>query len=231
MVAAALCGLTLPADRLERSRIVLGCDSNPAHRHHNSHLPLLSIGFGPATTRIRVRPGVGSTAPTDGSWWTDRMWSDSSSDRRSRRSRRRSLQSPTSCSSGGTTCSRTRRSGRHANRSGRARGCWRPRRPRCFSVQGAAPGWSGAVVAGLRQATGARAVTLGKPSPIALREMCRALGVKPGRRSLSATTSTSRSRWRAGQVPARRSFSLASGPKQRRWRARPRDAPTPSSQT
>ena len=36
-------------------------------------------------------------------------------------------------------------------------------------------------MAGLRQATGARAVTLGKPSPIALREMCRALGVKPGR--------------------------------------------------
>jgi NagD protein len=51
-----------------------------------------------------------------------------------------------------------------------------------FSVQGGpAPGWSGAVVAGIRQITGARAVTLGKPSPEALREMCRALGVRPAR--------------------------------------------------
>jgi 4-nitrophenyl phosphatase len=51
-----------------------------------------------------------------------------------------------------------------------------------FSVNGGpAPGWSGAVVAGIRQATGARAVTLGKPSPVALREMCRVLGVPPAR--------------------------------------------------
>jgi 4-nitrophenyl phosphatase len=51
-----------------------------------------------------------------------------------------------------------------------------------FSVNGGpAPGWSGAIVAGIRHTTGARAVTLGKPSPIALREMCRALGVPPAR--------------------------------------------------
>ncbi len=51
-----------------------------------------------------------------------------------------------------------------------------------FSVDGgAAPGWSGAVVAGIRQTTGARAITLGKPSPIALREMCSVLGVPPAR--------------------------------------------------
>jgi HAD superfamily hydrolase (TIGR01450 family) len=51
-----------------------------------------------------------------------------------------------------------------------------------FSVDGGpAPGWSGAVVAGIRQTTGARAVTLGKPSPAALREICRALAVKPAR--------------------------------------------------
>jgi HAD superfamily hydrolase (TIGR01450 family) len=51
-----------------------------------------------------------------------------------------------------------------------------------FSVNGGpAPGWSGAIAAGIRQVTGARAVTLGKPSPVALREMCRALGVKPAR--------------------------------------------------
>jgi HAD superfamily hydrolase (TIGR01450 family) len=51
-----------------------------------------------------------------------------------------------------------------------------------FSVSGgAAPGWSGAIVAGIRQTTGARALTLGKPSPIALREACRTLGVKPAR--------------------------------------------------
>ena len=49
-----------------------------------------------------------------------------------------------------------------------------------FSVNGGrAPGWSGAVVAGIRQTTGARAVTLGKPSAVALREMCRVLGVPP----------------------------------------------------
>jgi ribonucleotide monophosphatase NagD (HAD superfamily) len=46
---------------------------------------------------------------------------------------------------------------------------------------GPAPGWSGSVVAGIRQATGAGAITLGKPSPVALREMCRALGVTPRR--------------------------------------------------
>ena len=51
-----------------------------------------------------------------------------------------------------------------------------------FSVNGgAAPGWSGAIAAGIRQTTGARVVTLGKPSPVALREACRALGVKPAR--------------------------------------------------
>ena len=51
-----------------------------------------------------------------------------------------------------------------------------------FSVNGGpAPGWSGAVVAGIRQTTGARAVTLGKPSPLALREMCRTLGAPPKR--------------------------------------------------
>jgi HAD superfamily hydrolase (TIGR01450 family) len=53
---------------------------------------------------------------------------------------------------------------------------------RVFSVNGGpAPGWSGAIVAGIRQTTGARARTLGKPSPDALREMCRALGVPPAR--------------------------------------------------
>lgn len=51
-----------------------------------------------------------------------------------------------------------------------------------FSVKGGpAPGWSGAVVAGIRQTTGAKAVTLGKPSPEALREMCRTLEVPPSR--------------------------------------------------
>ena len=51
-----------------------------------------------------------------------------------------------------------------------------------FSVNGGrAPGWSGAIVAGIRQTTGARAVTLGKPSPVALREMCRVLGVRAAR--------------------------------------------------
>jgi len=51
-----------------------------------------------------------------------------------------------------------------------------------FTVSGGpAPGWSGAVVAGIRQTTGAKAITLGKPSPAALREMCRALGTTPRR--------------------------------------------------
>ena len=51
-----------------------------------------------------------------------------------------------------------------------------------FSVNGGpAPGWSGAVVAGIRQTTGVKALTLGKPSPTALREMCRALGTTPRR--------------------------------------------------
>jgi NagD protein len=51
-----------------------------------------------------------------------------------------------------------------------------------FSVRGGrAPGWSGAVVAGIRQTTGAKARTLGKPAPEALREMCRALGSVPRR--------------------------------------------------
>ncbi len=51
-----------------------------------------------------------------------------------------------------------------------------------FSVNGGpAPGWSGAIVAGIRQVTGAKAVTLGKPAPLALRETCRALGVPAAR--------------------------------------------------
>jgi HAD superfamily hydrolase (TIGR01450 family) len=51
-----------------------------------------------------------------------------------------------------------------------------------FSVSGGkAPGWSGAVVAGIRQTTGARAITLGKPSPIALGETCRVLELPPRR--------------------------------------------------
>ncbi len=51
-----------------------------------------------------------------------------------------------------------------------------------FSVSGGlAPGWSGAVVAGIRQTTGVKVLTLGKPSPAALREMCRALGTTPHR--------------------------------------------------
>lgn len=51
-----------------------------------------------------------------------------------------------------------------------------------FSVNGGpAPGWSGAIVAGIRRTTGAKAVTLGKPSPLALREMCRVLGVPAAR--------------------------------------------------
>lgn len=51
-----------------------------------------------------------------------------------------------------------------------------------FSVNGGpAPGWSGAVAAGIRQTTGVKVLTLGKPSPAALREMCRALGTTPRR--------------------------------------------------
>jgi 4-nitrophenyl phosphatase len=53
---------------------------------------------------------------------------------------------------------------------------------RTFSVNGGpAPGWSGAVVAGIRQITGCRALTLGKPSAAALGEMSRALGVPASR--------------------------------------------------
>ena len=53
---------------------------------------------------------------------------------------------------------------------------------RTFSVNGGpAPGWSGAVVAGIRQTTGRRALTLGKPSPAALQEMSRVLGVAASR--------------------------------------------------
>jgi len=53
---------------------------------------------------------------------------------------------------------------------------------RTFAVDGGrAPGWSGAVVAGIRQTTGAKVRTLGKPSPEALREMCRTLGTRPAR--------------------------------------------------
>jgi 4-nitrophenyl phosphatase len=51
-----------------------------------------------------------------------------------------------------------------------------------FSVNGGpTPGWSAAVVAGITKTTGRRGITLGKPSPAALREMCRAVGVAPGR--------------------------------------------------
>lgn len=51
-----------------------------------------------------------------------------------------------------------------------------------FSVAGGpAPGWSGAVAAGIRQTTGKRPVALGKPAPTALREMCRTLGAPPAR--------------------------------------------------
>jgi HAD superfamily hydrolase (TIGR01450 family) len=51
-----------------------------------------------------------------------------------------------------------------------------------FSVNGGpAPGWSGAVAAAIRQVTRAKVVTLGKPSPLALREMCRTLGAAPAR--------------------------------------------------
>jgi NagD protein len=51
-----------------------------------------------------------------------------------------------------------------------------------FSVNGGpAPGWSGAVVAGIGQVTGATAITLGKPSPDALREICSVLAVEPQR--------------------------------------------------
>lgn len=51
-----------------------------------------------------------------------------------------------------------------------------------FSVAGGpAPGWSGAIVAGIEQTTGARATCLGKPSPLALRELCAAAGVEPAR--------------------------------------------------
>jgi HAD superfamily hydrolase (TIGR01450 family) len=46
---------------------------------------------------------------------------------------------------------------------------------------GRAPGWSGAVAAGIRQTTGKSPTTLGKPSAEALREICRSLGVRPGR--------------------------------------------------
>jgi HAD superfamily hydrolase (TIGR01450 family) len=51
-----------------------------------------------------------------------------------------------------------------------------------FSVGGGrAPGWSGAVVAGIHQVTGVDALTLGKPSPDALREICATLGVAESR--------------------------------------------------
>jgi HAD superfamily hydrolase (TIGR01450 family) len=53
---------------------------------------------------------------------------------------------------------------------------------RTFSVNGGrAPGWSGAVAAGIRQTTGRRPLTLGKPSAAALREMSHALGVPAAR--------------------------------------------------
>ena len=66
----------------------------------------------------------------------------------------------------GTTCSPTPRCGRPASRSGRARRCSRPR-PRRSSRSTAAPRRAGRARSspGIRQTTGARAVTLGKPSP------------------------------------------------------------------
>jgi NagD protein len=51
-----------------------------------------------------------------------------------------------------------------------------------FAVAGGpAPGWSGAIVAGIAKTTGVRARTLGKPDPVALREACRVLGTAPAR--------------------------------------------------
>ncbi len=53
---------------------------------------------------------------------------------------------------------------------------------RVFAVNGSpAPGWSSGVVAAIRETTGCRCLTLGKPSPVPLREMCRVLGVPPAR--------------------------------------------------
>jgi ribonucleotide monophosphatase NagD (HAD superfamily) len=78
-----------------------------------------------------------------------------------------------------------------------------------FSVNGGpAPGWSGAVVAGIRQTTGARPFTLGKPS---------------------ATTCVSRSRWPSGSAARRRSCSPGSRPPRthtRRSDRRPRCSTT-----
>ena len=51
-----------------------------------------------------------------------------------------------------------------------------------FAVDGGpAPGWSGAIAAGLTYMTGVQAMTLGKPAPEALHEMCAALGVAAAR--------------------------------------------------
>jgi NagD protein len=51
-----------------------------------------------------------------------------------------------------------------------------------FSVNGGpAPGWSGAICAGITATTGVEAVTLGKPAAAALEEICRALGSAPER--------------------------------------------------
>jgi NagD protein len=51
-----------------------------------------------------------------------------------------------------------------------------------FAVAGGpAPGWSGAVGAGIATPPGARPRTLGKPDPAALREACRVLGTTPAR--------------------------------------------------
>ena len=75
-----------------------------------------------------------------------------------------------------------------------------------FSVNGgAAPGWSGAIAAGIRQTTGARPSRSASPRPSrCARPAARSASSRRGR-SWSATTSSSRSRWRAGPGRARRS--------------------------
>ena len=94
-----------------------------------------------------------------------------------------------------------------ASRSGRARRCSRRRRRRSSrSTAAPAPGWSGAVVAGIRQTTGARrrharqavARRVARGVPGARRRR------RPGRSSW-ATTSGSRSPWPAARARARRS--------------------------
>ncbi len=90
-----------------------------------------------------------------------------------------------------------------------------------FSVNGgAAPGWSGAVAAGIRQTTGARALTLGKPSPVALREACRVLGSQAGAHARRGRRPRARDR----DGPPRRS-PLGARPDRRRHRGSGGGAP------